>query len=100
MSNVNSGIIIYELTNPTTIDGTEYTKIELDFNSLTGDDISIAEFELAKSGLMVAGLAEFNKTYLMYISARAAKLPVEILKRFPIKDISAITRETQTFLMS
>lgn len=98
--NKKTGIIQYELTQPTNINGTEYKTIELDFYSLNGDDISTAEFEIAQSGLMVAGLAEFNKTYLMHISARAAKLPVEVLKRFSIRDISAITRETQGFLMS
>lgn len=93
-------VVKYELTTPVTVNGICYTAIELDFYSLNGNDITTAEFEIAKSGQIVAGLAEFNKTYLMHISARAAKIPFEALNQFSIRDISAITRETQNFLMS
>lgn len=92
-------VVNYKLKQPKTIDGVEYESIDLDFYSLTGDDIANTEFEMISSGNIVAGPAEFNKTYLMHISARAAKLPVETLKRFSIKDISAITMMTQNFLM-
>lgn len=95
----NNDIITYELKRPTTINGTEYKKITLDLYHLNGDDIASAEFEMASSGNLIAGPAELNKTYLMHIAARAAKIPFEVLKQFSIKDISAITMVTQGFLM-
>lgn len=95
----NNDIITYELKRPTTINGTEYKEITLDLYHLNGDDIASAEFEMASSGNLIAGPAELNKTYLMHIAARAAKIPFEVLKQFSIKDISAITMVTQGFLM-
>lgn len=92
-------VVDYKLKQSKTIDGVEYESIVLDFYSLTGDDIANAEFEMMSTGKFIIGQAEFNKTYLMHISARAAKLPVETLKCFSIKDISAITMMTQNFLM-
>ena len=97
--NKNSDIITYQLKRPITIDGTEYKEIILDLYSLTGDDIASSEYEMTSSGNIIVGAAEFNKTYLMHMSARAAKIPLEVLKRFSIKDISAITMMTQNFLM-
>lgn len=98
-STKKNSVINYKLKQPKTIDGVEYESIDLDFYSLTGDDIANAEFEMISSGNIVAGPAEFNKTYLMHISARAAKLPFDTFKRFSIGDISAITMMTQNFLM-
>ena len=95
----NNDIITYELIRPTTINGIEYKKITLDFYNLNGDDIASAEFEMISSGNLIAGPAELNKTYLMHISARAAKIPFEVLKQFSIKDLAAITMRTQNFLM-
>ena len=95
----NDGIITYELKRPTTISGTEYKEIKLDLYHLNGDDIASAELEIMSSGNLIAGPAELNKTYLMHIAARAAKIPFEVLKQFSIKDVSAITMMTQTFLM-
>lgn len=95
----NTDIVTYKLTTPTTIDGVEYENITLDFHSLSGDDIINAEFEMLASGGTVAGPAELNKTYLMYISARAAKITFEKLKKFSIRDVTKITLATQNFLM-
>lgn len=92
-------IVNYKLKQPKTIDGVEYETINIDFYSLTGDDIANAEFEMISGGNIVAGPAEFNKTYLMHISARAVKLSFETFKQLSIKDISAITMMTQNFLM-
>lgn len=96
---LNNGIIKYELKRPTAINGTEYKEITLDLYNLNGDDIASAEFEMMSSSILIAGPAELNKTYLMHIAARAAKIPFEVLKQFSIKDVSAITMMTQTFLM-
>lgn len=95
----NGGVITFELKRPVTIGGTEYKQIKLDLQSLTGADIASAEIEMTASGHIIAGPAELNKTYLMHISARAAKIPYEVLKQFSIKDISLITMATQNFLM-
>lgn len=94
-----SDVVNYKLKRPKTIDGVEYESIDLNFSSLSGNDIANAEVEMLSRGNIVAGPAEFNKTYLMHISARAAKLPVETLKQLSIKDLSVITMMTQNFLM-
>lgn len=99
ISDSNSDIFTYELKRPVTIGGTEYKKITLNLNSLTGDDIASSEIEMTSVGQIIGGPAELNKTYLMHISARAAKIPYDVLKQFSIKDLSAITNITQNFLM-
>ena len=99
ISDSNSDIFTYELKRPVTIGGTEYKKITLNLNSLTGDDIASSEIEMTSVGQIIGGPAELNKTYLMHISARAAKIPYDVLKQFSIKDLSAINNITQNFLM-
>ncbi|MFQ0992915.1 phage tail assembly protein [Gilliamella apicola] len=99
ISDSNSDIFTYELKRPVTIGGTEYKKITLNLNGLTGDDIASSEIEMTATGHIIAGPAELNKTYLMHISARAAGIPYDVLKQLSIKDISAITNITQNFLM-
>lgn len=96
----NDEIIEYELKRPKTIDGKEYTHVHLDFFDLNGNDIMAAEKQLIQLGQVIVTAPELNKTYLMLISARAAKIPFEALNEFSIKDISAITRLTQNFLMA
>jgi hypothetical protein len=53
---------------------------------------------MTASGLMVA-LPEASKSYQMYVAARAAKVPVELIKKLSIKDASAITIKVQSFLL-
>lgn len=96
----NSTIIKYTLIKPVTIDGTLYSEIELDFDSLNGEDILAVEQEMQASGRIVLGISEMNKSYLLFASARAAKLNANILLAFSAKDVSKITSIAQTFLMA
>lgn len=91
---------IYTLKKPVTIDGQNYTEVDLsDLDKLTGEDILAIEQEMQSDGFVIAGMAELSKAYLLYIAARAAKINVQILKKFPISDISKITAMAQTFLL-
>lgn len=99
-SSNDKDVIEYKLYRPKTVDGKEYTQISLDFFDLNGNDIMAAEKQLIQLGQVVVTAPELNKTYLMLISARAAKIPFEALNEFSIRDVSAITRLTQNFLMS
>lgn len=88
----------HKLSKPVVYDDKEFTEINLDLDSLTGEDLVNIETEMTASGLMVA-LPEASKSYQMYVAARAAKVPVELIKKLSIKDASAITIKVQSFLL-
>lgn len=95
----NGDVIVYELRRPKIVDGKEYKSLELDFSSLTGNDLIAAESEMTSMGQIVVTMSELNKAYLIIVSARAAKVPSEVIAQLSIKDVSAITRLAQNFLM-
>lgn len=97
---INTTTVKYKLIKPVTIDGQLYEEIEFDFDSLTGSDLLAIEQEMQASGRIVLGISEMNKSYLLFASARAAKLNANILLAFSAKDVSKITSLAQAFLMA
>lgn len=93
------GVEEYSLLTPKEINGTKYDKIILDFENLTGEDMNAIESQMTLDGQQVVNVAELSKVYLMYVSARAAKININDFKKFSFKDITGITALTQVFLM-
>lgn len=75
----------------------DYDAIFLDFDGLTGNDLLEAEKEYAAEG-GTAPVAELNKGYLSHVAARAAQVPVELIRALPAKDFSRVTIMVQNFL--
>ncbi len=87
-----------KLSNSINFEGTDYTELDLDFESLTGRDLINAEVEAR----MIAGpspLSELSKPYNAVIAAKAAKVPVELVIDLKAKDFTVVTMEAQNFLL-
>jgi hypothetical protein len=88
----------YKLSRPVTIGGKTYTELNLDFESLTGEDLeNVAKLPGCNSG--DSNLNEFSKTYLSHVVALAAKITIFEVRKLPIKDWTALTMAAQIFLM-
>jgi len=87
-----------ELSKPYSFEDKEYTKLELDFDSLTGQDVINAEKKVRALGDS-SPVAEFSKTYQAVVAAKAAKVPVDLIMKLPAKDFTRITILVQNFLL-
>jgi hypothetical protein len=81
-------------------EGETYDSLNLDFDSLTGHDIISCEQQYRTDGNegMVYS-KEMSKAYQAYIVARAAKVPVELIRALPAGDFSRVTMRAQNFLL-
>ena len=91
---------VYKLIRPMTVNGTEYTELHLDFDSLTSQDMEAIASALAMEGHVIPQVVEFSKPYLMHVAARAARINVNDLRKFSIKDGTQITMLAMNFLIS
>ena len=68
--------------------------LELDLDSLTGNDLIAIEDSLRASG----SVNLFSQSYFAAIAARSAHIPVEVLKGLPVRDFMKVTSEVINFL--
>lgn len=90
--------MIIELSRPVVLNGQEYTKLELDLDSITGRDLIKAEVEAR----VIAGpspVSELSKPYNAVVAAKAAKVPVDTILDLPAKDFTTVTMMVQDFLL-
>lgn len=88
----------FKLNKPVTFDEKEVTELDLDLDALTGKDLTNIEQEFTAGGNMAA-VPETSKTYLMYVGARAAGVPIELVQAMSAKDVSRLTVQVQNFLI-
>ena len=77
--------------------GQEIFTLDMPLEELTGNDLIDVEKQLMQTG-EVPFVTDFNKTYLINVAAKAAHIPVEILKFTSAKDFTKITNEVRNFL--
>lgn len=90
--------MIIPLSKPIEFEGKTYTELDINLENMTCDDIIKAERECLTSGIPM-GVAETSKGFLMSLAARAAKVPIEMIYKLPLKDGTKITMEVQSFLL-
>ncbi|NTU28849.1 phage tail assembly protein [Brevibacillus sp. HB1.1] len=90
---------LYKLSRPFSFDGKEYTELDLDLDSITGEDLMSCERQLNASTKDLVFVKELSKPYLALVAARAAKVPVELIHKLPAKDFSKVTMLVQNFLL-
>ena len=71
--------------------------LDLPLENLTGSDLIEVEQRLVNSG-EVPIVTDFNRIYLINVAAKAARMPVEVLKFASAKDFTRITNEVRNFL--
>jgi len=94
---------IIKLSKPVQFEGKEYKELVLDVDSLTGNDIELAENQFIAQNAQIAAqtpLKDLSKGFQAILAARAAKVPVEMIKALPAKDYSKVTIVIQNFLLS
>jgi len=87
-----------KLSVPVKWEDTERTELVLDLDSLTGDDLASAEAEMQLAGV-VPVMVDTSKRFMMYVAAKAAKVPVEFIGKLKASDATKVTLAVQGFLM-
>ena len=87
-----------ELTKAITYKDTELKDIELDLESITGFQLIEAEEELRKQGITI-NTWDMSRPYLIQIAARAAHIPVEVLKGMTASDFNRVCNVCAGFLL-
>ena len=86
--------------NTYNFEGTDYEGIDLDFESLTGNDIEKAVDALTLTGRSLGnGMPEFSKAFCAQISAIASKKPGEFIRGLPVREYTKVTVAAQNFLL-
>ena len=84
------------LSHPVNYKDTQLDALDLELDSLTGNDLIAIEDSLRASGQVNM----FSQSYFAAIAARSAHVPVEVLKSLPVKDFMKVTSEVINFLGS
>lgn len=94
-----SGNYTHTFKNPVKIEGKEYKTITFYFENLTGEDIEAVEEELQDQNKYVLS-PEISSAFQSALAARAAKIPADDIRRFPVKDYMAIKNKARNFLIN
>ena len=86
-----------DLTRAIKYKDADLNTLELDLDSLTGRDLIDTEETLKKLGLTVAAW-EYSRTFLLYVAAKSAHSPAEILKDLSAVDFTNVVNEVLAFL--
>lgn len=79
-----------KLKKPLEYCGVKYEEIEYDLDSLTGDDLLIAEAEMNATGVLV-NEPYLAKSYQATVFARAAKIDSAMMRKLGVKDFTEAT---------
>lgn len=82
------------LSQPVKYKDKELDSLDLELDSLTGNDLIAIEDSLRVNGQVQL----FSQAYFAAIAARSAHIPVEVLKGLPVKDFMKVTSEVINFL--
>lgn len=85
------------LSKPLKYQDKELKEIDLELDSLTGQDLIDVEEDLKRKGLTVNAW-DYSRTYLISLAGRAMNIPANALKKLSAKDFTTIINETLSFL--
>lgn len=86
-----------EFTRPIKYKDEDINALDFDLESLTGRDLIDTEETLKKLGLTVAAW-EYSRTFLLYVAAKSAHVPAEVLKDLAASDFTKLVNEVLAFL--
>ena len=84
------------LSKPFEYEGKKYDQIEYNLDSLTGDDLLMAEAEMNASGTIVP-IVDLSKAYNAAVFARAAKIDYAMMRKLAAKDFTRATAAVMAF---
>ncbi|MCD8052260.1 MAG: phage tail assembly protein [Clostridiales bacterium] len=91
--------VTVRLSKPMNYEGKTYTKLELDFNGMTGRDMEAIDDELQALGVIIANPTLSHK-YQRILAARAAGVPSDMLEHLPLRDYQKVTNAVRRFLLA
>lgn len=83
------------LSTPMKYKDSELSELDLDLESLTGQDLIDIESSITSRGQTVQ---MSSQGYFAAIAAKSAHIPVEVIKSLPLKDFMKITNQVIFFL--
>lgn len=89
------------LKRPIVFEDQTVSQINLDFESLTGEDIEKAEAQFnaeAPQNSMVM-VKEMSKPFLAIVASKAARVHVDLIRKLSAPDYAKITTRTSLFLL-
>ena len=90
--------MFYKFSKPYTFEGKEFTEIELDLESMTGND-----FVEAKKEYKIRGFENLVPTtdseFCAVVASKLAKQPLEFFTGLPAKDYIGLTTKVMNFLL-
>lgn len=89
-----------KLAKTITYDGVEIKELNLDFDSLTGQDLLNAEKEAIALNKSASPIKEFDKGYLSIVAAKAAGVSTDLMPLLGAKDFTKVTVQAQNFLLN
>lgn len=91
----------FKLKKPVTFEEVKYEALTLDFDKLTGNDILNAEtqYRVEQPDASNVLVKELTKGYQAYVVARAADVPVELVRNLSASDFTRLTVQAQSFLL-
>ncbi|MCD5324778.1 MULTISPECIES: phage tail assembly protein [Pontibacillus] len=90
------------LKKPITFNNQEYRTLKLDLDKLTGQDIEDAELQYTVRNPDLSAqtpMKDLSKGFQAIVAAKAAGLPVDVIKSMSASDYGKVTRMVQVFLL-
>lgn len=87
-----------ELSTPIKHRGEFVQELNIPLEELTGSDLIAVEGEMNRAGEFTI-MYDYSKSYLLRIAARAAKIPIEVLRGMSARDFTQVTSKVSIFLM-
>ena len=78
--------------------GQDIFTLDMPLENLTGNDLIEVEEQIMRSGNAVV-VTDFSRVYLIAVAARAAHMPVEVLRMMNAHDFTKVTTEVRNFLI-
>ena len=87
-------------SKPYNFEGKEYKDLEIDFDAITGREVSQAKRDFFRAGNFASSnVLQADVDFCVYLAAKAAKLPIEFMEGLPAKDYLAVSTMTASFLL-
>ena len=87
-----------QLKKAITHKGQELQELDVDLDRLTGNDLIDVEEQAVRAGNNAFFATDFSRVYLIAVAARAAKIPVEVLRMMNAHDFNKVVTEVRNFL--
>lgn len=85
------------LKKPISYEGVDHAELEYDLDILTGDDLIMAETQVAEDGIL-SPIPISTGNYQAALFARAAKIEYRMMGKLSAKDFLAATQAVKLFL--